>query len=116
MASALSLLVNDNPEQHVELLDTFTNCHIFEHQLTQQCPQLIESATEIIMDQRYDYRPDLLSYEHYGTNFWYPAILIVNKIGSILQFKSEYLNNRCLIPQKEIIINIIDSELKKGKQ
>ncbi len=69
---------------------------------------LKENSTEIVMDARYNLRPDLLSYENYGTNFWYPVILTVNKIGSIFQFKAEYLNNRCLIPSKDVIIKILD--------
>jgi hypothetical protein len=68
---------------------------------------LVKNAKEIEIGERYDLRPDLLSYENYGTNFWYPAILTVNKLGSILQFKSSYLNKKCLVPSYDDIVKVM---------
>ncbi len=107
MASAISFLVNDNPIQDVRLLNQYIDWHIFDQYLTKNIGLLIQNSNEIIIDSRYNLRPDLLSFETYGTNFWYPAILAVNKIGSILQFKAEYLNNKCLVPSSDIIQRII---------
>jgi hypothetical protein len=107
MASAISFLVNDNPVQNVKMLDAFTNCHIFEHQMAKHYNTLVKNAKEIEIGERYDLRPDLLSYENYGTNFWYPAILTVNKLGSILQFKSSYLNKKCLVPSYDDIVKVM---------
>ncbi len=110
MATALSFLVNDNPAQDVSLLDSFINPRIFEQFLTKNNQQLIDMSTEITIDARYNLRPDLLSYEMYGSNFWYPAILSANKLGSIFQFKAEYLNNRCLIPNPDRLVKMLQEE------
>jgi len=107
MASAISILINDNAVQDIRMLDSFTNCHIFEHDMAKHFQLLLRNSELITIDAKYDLRPDLLSYEFYGTNFWYPAILLVNKLGSVLQFKSEYLNNKCHIPNKDIILQIL---------
>jgi hypothetical protein len=108
MAHALSLLVNDNPSQDVRMLDSFTSPHIFEHPAFTNFEILRDNSEEIIIDARYNLRPDLLSFERYGTNFWYPVILTANKLGSIFQFRAEYLNNKCLIPSNEIITQFLD--------
>ncbi len=103
MASALSFLVNDNPRQDVSLLDSFINPYIFDQLFQTHMGEIIKNSTEITIDAHYNLRPDLLSFESYGTNFWYPAILVANKLGSLFQFKAEYLNNRCLVPSYDII-------------
>jgi len=107
MASAISILVNDNAVQNVMLLDSLTEYHIFEQKMIKHNKELLTKVTEIELDARYDFRPDKLSYESYGTNFWYPAILVANKLGSILQFKSAYLNKKCLLPNKDVIQKIL---------
>ncbi len=116
MASALSFLVNANPSQDVRLLNQYIDWHIFDQYLTKNAQLLTQNSTEIVIDSRYNLRPDLLSYETYGTNFWYPAILVVNKIGSILQFKAEYLNNKCLIPSAEIIHKLISESVTEERK
>ncbi len=107
MASALSFLVNDNPQQDVTILDSFAESLVFENILQTNTGLLIANSKEIIMDAHYNLRPDLLSFEQYGTNFWYPAILVANKLGSIFQFKAEYMNNQCLVPNIEIIRHLM---------
>ncbi len=107
MASAKSFLVNANPMQDVRMLDSFIDPHLFEHPMFKNLELLVTNSTEMVIDARYNMRPDLLSYELYGTNFYYPVILVVNKIGSIFQFKAEYMNNRCLIPSVDVISNIL---------
>jgi hypothetical protein len=113
MAGAISLLVNDNPKQNTLMLDSFTNPYIFEHPVFKNINQLKENSKEIIFDARYDLRPDLLSLDQYGTNFWYPVILAANDLGSILQFRANYLNNRCLIPSRDFISKIIEKRNEK---
>ncbi len=114
MASAISFLVNDNPDQDVRMLDSFVDPHIFEHPIFQNITALTANSTKVIMDARYNLRPDLLSFEMYGTNFWYPSILAVNKLGSIFQFKAEYLNNQCLIPSAEQLLKILQEYSKEN--
>ncbi len=116
MASAKSFLVNANPLQDVRMLDSFIDPHVFDHPMFKNMTLLTNNSTEVIIDARYNMRPDLLSYELYGTNFWYPVILVVNKLGSIFQFKAEYMNNRCLVPDADVISKILseaESDLKR---
>ncbi len=113
MASAKSFIVNDNPNQDIRMLDSFTDPHIFEHPMFQNITTLTANSTKIIMDARYNLRPDLLSFKMYGTNFWYPAILVVNKLGSIFQFKAEYLNNQCLVPSAEQLLKLLQDYSKE---
>ncbi len=115
MASAKSFIVNDNPIQDVRMLDSFIDPHVFDHPMFKNMTLLTENSTEFIIDARYNFRPDLLSYELYGTNFWYPVILTVNKLGSIFQFKAEYMNNKCLIPNPNIISQILKQAVLNPK-
>jgi len=116
MASAISFLVNDNYMQDVRLLDQYVDWHIFDQYIIKNIDKLIMNSTLVTIDARYNFRPDLLSYEIYGTNFWYPAILAVNKLGSILQFKAELLNNSCLIPSANIIKQLISKAAAEQRQ
>jgi hypothetical protein len=116
MASALTFLVNENPSQDITMLDSFIDHHVFEHLMFQNLKELIKNSEEIEIDSSYDFRPDKLSVEYYNTNFFYPVILAANKIGSILQFKSEYLNNKCLIPNIDVVKNILSKYQEKQNQ
>ncbi len=107
MASAQSFLVNENPRQDTRMLDMFVDPQIFANQLFKNNGLLLQNSTQIPVDARYNLRPDLLSFELYGTNFYYPAILAVNKLGSIFQFKAEYLNNKCLVPSIDVLETIL---------
>ena len=108
MAKADSVLVNDNPIfKNTTLVDSFTECHIFENFLIKHRVELLKDLDTVEIDERYDYRPDRLAYEIYKQDFWFPAILIANNIGSILQFKAGSMNFKCKIPKKTNIDNII---------
>ena len=110
MAKAESLLVNDNYiTKDTRAVDVFTNPHIFEIKLLNK-KKLLKNAIEIKIDSRYDYRPDKLAYEYYKEDFYYPAILVANNLGSILQFKADLLNYKCYIPSKNDIQNLIYSK------
>jgi hypothetical protein len=107
MASALSFVVNDNIREDLRMVDSFIDCHPFDHPLFLNLEKLIENSNEIEIDMKYDFRPDKLSYQYYGTNFWYPAILTVNRVGSIFQFTADYLNRKCLIPKQDYLNNLL---------
>ncbi len=116
MASAQSFLVNTNPNYDVRLLDQYIDWHIFDQYVTKNIDTLSKNSTEIIIDARYNLRPDLLSYEVYGSNFWYPVILAVNKLGSIFQFKAEYLNNTCLVPSVDAVETLINEAMRDQRK
>ena len=108
MARAQSFLVNDNVRvKDTRLINAFIEPHIFLNELIRRKNSLVLSSTTVEIDARYDFRPDRLAYEQYGEDFWYPAILVVNNMGSMLQFKAATLNYKCKIPSAEIVREII---------
>jgi hypothetical protein len=108
MATAQSFLVNDNPlHKDTQVIDMYIEPHIFMNKMITHRSELLSSSTIVDIDPRYDYRADRLAYDMYGQDFWYPAILAVNNMGSLLQFKAETLNFKCKIPSAEAIQAII---------
>jgi len=108
MALAQSFTVNENPlYKDTQIIDMYIEPHIFMNKMITQRAELIASSIITEIDSRYDYRPDRLAYDLYGQDFWYPAILIANNMGSLLQFKAETLNFKCKVPSIEAIQNII---------
>ncbi len=107
-SSTNGFLVNSNKViKNTDALNVFIEPHVFMNKLIRGKKDLEKNAQVITIDARYDFRPDRLAYEYYGQDFWFPAILVVNDIGSMLQFKAECLNFECLIPQMETISNIL---------
>ena len=102
-----NFLVNDNVAKDTAVINSFTDWHVFENLFLKNKGRLEKNATVIEIDARYDYRPDLLAYDQYQEEFYYPAILIVNNLGSMLQFKSAALDNQCKIPSLASIVEII---------
>ncbi len=112
---ASSFLVNNNIfERDTRILDTFTDWHIFENIFIKNKARLEASSTWREIDARYDYRPDLLSYEVYKEDFYYPVILIANNVGSMLQFKSDSMDNKCKIPDLKVILDLINEQVAKN--
>jgi hypothetical protein len=110
MASGQSLVVNDNIyTKNTEAIDSFIEPHIFMNKLLRYRRELEKNMTTIDIDSRYNYRPDRLAFELYGQDFWYPAILVVNNLGSILQFKADVLNFKCKVPSIDIIKKILNA-------
>lgn len=103
-----SFLVNDNPQtKDFKITDTFIDHHIFENVFLKYRSILERNLIRKVIDSRYDFRPDLLAFNLYGEDFWYPAILIVNDLGSMFQFKADYLNHECLVPAAQDIQEVI---------
>jgi hypothetical protein len=112
MAKADSLLVNDNKiNKDTRPLNLFIDPHLFENRLIKNKKKLLKDAYLVDIDERYDYRPDRLAYEVYGEDFFYPALLIANNLGSLLQFKADILNYKCYIPSKSSIQQLIGGEV-----
>jgi hypothetical protein len=47
---------------------------------------LLRNATELVFKPRYNFRPEYLSYDIYGTPALAPILLFVNNIGSVEDF------------------------------
>lgn len=108
MAQAQSILVNDNPlVKDTKVIDTFIEPHVFLNKMIRGTASLNKNATVVDIDARHDFRPDRLAYEYYGQDFWYPAILIANNLGSMLQFNAETLNFKVNMPDVADIRRII---------
>jgi hypothetical protein len=110
MATSNGFTVNDNQyTKDTRMLDLFLEPHIFLNELIKRKPELTKNSVEIEIDSRYDFRPDRLAFEYYGQDFWFPAILLANNLGSILQFKADTLGFKCRIPNADTIIDILGS-------
>jgi hypothetical protein len=110
MATSNGFTVNDNQyTKDTRILDLFLEPHIFLNELVKRKPELTKNSVEIEIDSRYDFRPDRLAFEYYGQDFWFPAILLANNLGSILQFKADTLGFKCRIPNADTIIDILGS-------
>ena len=110
MARAEHILVNANKiTKDTKAINEFINEHLFNNPLIKNENLLKKEAYEMEIDERYDYRPDKLAYEVYGEDFYYPFILAANNLGSMLQFKAEILNYKCLVPRAEVARSLIGS-------
>ena len=99
MARADSILVNANKStKDTRAIDEFIDPHIFMNKIIKRKGDLERNSIIVDIDPRYNYRPDRIAYEYYEQDFWYPAILAVNNMGSMLQFKAETMNFKCKIP------------------
>jgi len=108
MLTNSAFTVNENiTTKDTRAINSFIEPHLFMNNLLKAKKDLERNATIIDIDSRYNYRPDRLAYEVYGQDFWYPAILIVNNLGSILQFKADILNFKCKIPAVDDVRNIL---------
>ncbi len=114
MADNAAFLVNWNDRVlDTTVIDSFIDWHVFENIFIKNKEFLEQDCIIREIDARYDFRPDLLSTEIYGEDFYYPIILIVNNLGSMLQFKSDLLNNKCKIPKYSKIKALLDKEKNK---
>ena len=65
---------------------------------------LLRNSTEINFRPRYNYRPEYLSYDIYGTPALAPVLLFVNNVGSVEEF---YNLPKVVIPTLDAITNIL---------
>ncbi len=105
----MSIILNDPniQEKNTVLINTFIDPMIFMNSLLQYKSILIEGAELLPIDSTYNLRPDKLAYDLWGQDLWYPAILVSNNIGSILQFKPELLGNSCLVPTGASLLKVL---------
>lgn len=62
---------------------------------------------EVILINKYNYRPDLVSLYHYGTDNYSGLILMMNGIKSILNFNNNKIKTKIKLPTKDAIIKHI---------
>ena len=70
-------------------------------------PNLLSRAYKTPMKKRYEYRPDYVSYDYYGTVAYWYIILAVNKIPSIVKFNQSNLS-MIYVPYERDIDDFID--------
>ena len=87
--------------------DVLSNPDIFNIFLQYEKELKSSSYTEIALMNNYDFRPDKLANEYYGNQLYYPVILIMNDLCSIMQFRVHDLNYSVKLPSIETVQNII---------
>jgi hypothetical protein len=65
---------------------------------------LLRNATEMVFRPRYNFRPEYLSYDIYGTPALSPILMFVNNIGSVEEF---YNLPKVVIPSLDAITAIL---------
>lgn len=50
--------------------------------------------------------------DHYGNQYWYPILLLVNDLSSLYQFNVSVLNNKFIVPNEDYIIKLLSYELE----
>jgi len=65
---------------------------------------LLRNATELVFKPRYNFKPEYLSYDVYGTPALAPVILFVNNIGSVEEF---YNLPKIVIPSLDAITTVL---------
>lgn len=65
---------------------------------------LLRNSVEFVFKPRYNFRPEYLSYDVYGTPALAPVLLFVNNIGSVEEF---YNLPKVVIPSLDAITKIL---------
>ena len=103
-----SILVNNILEEKSPiLLDRYTEPRIFLNIMIQYKYILSENAILQPVDENYKFRPDRLAYDLWGQDLWYPAILVVNNLGSVLQFNPDLMGQTCLVPTDDNLARVL---------
>ncbi len=89
------------------LLDMYIEPRIFLNALVQYKYILMKDATIHQLEDNYKFRPDRLAHDLWGQDLWYPAILVTNNIGSVLQFIPDIMGHTCLIPTDDNLIRVL---------
>lgn len=70
---------------------------------------LKENYNYVPFEDNYKFRPDLIARKYYGSDYFYPLVLITNNINSMINFTPENTNYRLKIINvnllKKIFIN-----------
>lgn len=75
---------------------------------------LINSAKEVTFSkQKWNRNPMQFCSDHYGKQYYYPAILVVNSIGSVYQFTQSNLSNVIIAPLQSMIISLLSFETEE---
>ena len=72
---------------------------------------LISSAKYVEFSKHnWNYNPIQFCSDYYERQYYYPAILVCNNIGSIYQFNQQNLNNVICAPDSKIIVSLLSFE------
>lgn len=96
--------INDNNK-----IDKQINVDIPSYPLIEKNYDYLRLKSEyILLEPKYKYRPDYLSYDRYGfIHFWF-ILLYLNDCFDISQFDKRYV----YIPEYEDLIDLLDSNMK----
>lgn len=94
--------------KNTSILNAFLDPRIFLNVFIQNRELLLLDAELIDIDETHKFRPDKLSYKYWGQELWFPAILVANNLGSVMEFRPELIGNKCLIPKRDNITKILN--------
>lgn len=72
---------------------------------------LIDSCKTVdFNNEKWNYNPMQFCQDEYKKQYYYPVILICNRIGSIYDFNHNTLNGKIKVPDINIIVSILSFE------
>ena len=91
-------------------VNEFSQEKIFLNKFMNLSTEFIQANSSIItLNDSDEYRPDIIAYDFYGDDLYYPCILAANSIGSIFSFKPDRLNYECYVPNEGFVKNYMDT-------
>jgi len=100
----MSTILYDTSDYTKTFIDQFTNPYIFQSLFIKNKNLFIRDNYDVFQNStKYNFRPDLISYEVYGDEMYYPIILFCNQVGSIIQFRMDKVGNSVLYLKPELI-------------
>lgn len=64
-------------------------------------------------DNSWNFNPQKFCVDHYGSQFYYPIILVCNELKSIFQFNTKNIKGKIIAPQAQTIASVLTFEKPK---
>lgn len=107
MAEQRSNLLLNKTYDITKLLSSYKK-DIFENIFFNNFDTLIKGCELVRFQKNWKYHPDFFCLDYYDDSNFFPAILTVNNLGSIFEFKPENLFKELIIsPNKSKIIRLL---------
>jgi hypothetical protein len=95
--------ITHNKQFDTFMLDEYKDPIIMGNRILDNLANLQKEENTIIVPcpDKYKFRPERLAYEYYGNDNFFPIILAVNNISSVLKFIPSEFNNQIKLVKSE---------------
>jgi len=97
------MTITYNNQINTFMIDEFKDPNIMGNRILDNLSYLQKEENTIIVPcpDKYKFRPERLAYEYYGDDNFFPIILAVNNISSVLKFIPSEFNNQIKLVKSE---------------